>query len=573
MTQERRLLLAFALSALVLLVWQTWIMPPPPPPLEGETMPAGVPAADRPPAPAPSSTAAMPPAPETAPPAVLALSNQDLALEIASEGGVLTDLFLPRYRRHGAGDSPVDLVGSEVRAVPRLHPLALVADTEDLGGLGRWPHAIVETGPRAVTLRAAPHPLLGPVRVEKRLEIDEAGHRATLVVRLVNPTETPAAVTAARLDFPDGTRKAGSLLLHWSDLGRNGPPPLWRDQHAVTASYMDEGGKVRTPTIDPGFFSGLWGPPAPPLDIRWAAVQNRYFVSAILPRFEGAAAHFESGPADPDAGPAHTTDLYVLLPPANLPPGARIEYPFTLHLGPKSTDGLVATDARLRPLDGMEPSVLPFSLARPTVKILRFLQGLTGNYGWAIITITILIRIVLAPLTIAQIRSMERMKALQPKIEELKAKFGDDKERLNREVLKVYAEGGANPLGGCLPILLQIPVFVALYQALQWSIDLRGAPFVLWMRDLSAPDTVFTLAGIPVNILPALMGATMLWQQKISTPPSTDPSQAQTMQMMTVVMTVLFWNLPSGLTLYWTVQNILSIAQQYAMEWRRAHAR
>lgn len=560
---QGRLLLAFILSALVLFVWNVFVMPgsrepsrPPESGTAGET-----------PVVSPVRAKAIVAARIDTPPRTdVSLRTADLEIGASREGGVLTHLALLGFRRHGGNGAadPVEMVGSEVETAPRLWPLALIADTPDLGNLGRAAYEIEASETGWTARLAAAAPLLGALRVEKRLALDTAGHHLRFAVRIANPTETPASLSAARIAYPDGTRRSGSLLLHWSDLGRNEPPPLWRDQVVVTARYGDAAGKPRAVSLEPGFLASLWGPPAPPVEISWAALENRYFAAAFVPRFPGLAAHFER-----ENGAVR---MYLVLPPVDLPPGGAAEFAFDVHAGPKSTEALTAVDPRLRPLDGMEPSILPVSLARPTVRILRAIERVTGNYGWAIIVITILVRIALLPLTIASIRQMERMKALAPKIEEVKAKYADDKERLNREMLKVYAEGGANPLGGCLPIILQIPVFIALYQCLQWSVDLRGAPFILWIRDLSAPDTLFTIAGFPVNILPLVMGGTMLWQQKISTPPGTDPQQAQMMRIMSILMTVMFWTFPSGLNLYWTIQNALAIVQQYVMMARSAPA-
>jgi YidC/Oxa1 family membrane protein insertase len=157
------------------------------------------------------------------------------------------------------------------------------------------------------------------------------------------------------------------------------------------------------------------------------------------------------------------------------------------------------------------------------------------------------------------------MQGLRPKIEEVQARYADDKERLQRELMKVYSEAGVNPLGGCLPILLQMPILVGLFIAFQNAIALRGVPFILWIKDLSVPDTAFYLLGIPFNPLPLIMAATMFFQQKLSPMPSADPVQKQMLYMMPVMMTVLFYNFPSGLSLYWVTQNILSIGQQYYM--------
>jgi YidC/Oxa1 family membrane protein insertase len=161
---------------------------------------------------------------------------------------------------------------------------------------------------------------------------------------------------------------------------------------------------------------------------------------------------------------------------------------------------------------------------------------------------------------------MKDMQRMQPKLEALKKKYANDKDRLNREMMTLYRTEGINPLGGCLPILLQIPVFFALYQVLLNAIELRHAPFMLWVNDLSAPEDLFTLglAGfdLPIRLLPLIMGITMVLQQKL-TPSTMDKAQQQIMMIMPVMFTFLFWGFPSGLVLYWLVNNVISIAQQW----------
>jgi YidC/Oxa1 family membrane protein insertase len=163
-----------------------------------------------------------------------------------------------------------------------------------------------------------------------------------------------------------------------------------------------------------------------------------------------------------------------------------------------------------------------------------------------------------------QMRSMKRMSAMQPKIKEVQEKYADDKQRQSEEMMKLYRQSGVNPLGGCFPMLLQFPVFIGLYYALQSSIDLRQAHFLAWINDLSAPESLFEIPGlgIPVRVLPLLMGASMVLQSKL-TPTSVDPAQARMMMtVMPVMFTVLFYQFPSGLVLYWFVSNLLGIGQQ-----------
>jgi YidC/Oxa1 family membrane protein insertase len=187
------------------------------------------------------------------------------------------------------------------------------------------------------------------------------------------------------------------------------------------------------------------------------------------------------------------------------------------------------------------------------------------NYGVAIILLTILVRLVTMPLTNKQMRSMERMRQVQPKLKEIQEKFADDRQKQSEEMMKLYRSEGVNPLGGCFPMILQLPVFIGLFFALRSSIELRHAPFVGWIHDLSAPETLFTIPGLdlPVRVLPLVMGLSMVLQQKITPQPTIDPAQARMMMtIMPIMMTVLFYKFPSGLVLYWFVSNILAITHQ-----------
>ncbi|MEZ0329382.1 MAG: membrane protein insertase YidC [Dissulfuribacterales bacterium] len=206
-------------------------------------------------------------------------------------------------------------------------------------------------------------------------------------------------------------------------------------------------------------------------------------------------------------------------------------------------------------------------IAKPLLLFLNFIHDYIPNYGVAIIIITVIIKILFWPLAHKSAKSMKTLQKIQPKLAKLKEKYGDDKEKLNKELMQLYKTYNVNPMGGCLPMLLQIPVFFALYKVLLQSIEIRHAPFVLWITDLSAPDRLMIpgvelpwIGGIPVLTL--LMGASMYLQQRL-TPTAGDPTQAMMMRFLPLVFTFMFINFPSGLVLYWFVNNVLSIVQQY----------
>jgi YidC/Oxa1 family membrane protein insertase len=205
-------------------------------------------------------------------------------------------------------------------------------------------------------------------------------------------------------------------------------------------------------------------------------------------------------------------------------------------------------------------------LAKPMLWLLNFFHQYSGNYGVAIILLTVLIKLVFWPITQKGMKSMKNMQKLQPKIAKLKERCKDDPAKMNQEMMALYKTYKVNPVGGCLPMLIQIPFFFALYQVLLAAIELRHAPFMLWINDLSAPDRLWIGFDIPylhgIPVLTLLMGASMFFQQKMS-PTTADPAQARIMQFLPIVFTVMFINFASGLVLYWLINNLLSILQQY----------
>jgi YidC/Oxa1 family membrane protein insertase len=234
-----------------------------------------------------------------------------------------------------------------------------------------------------------------------------------------------------------------------------------------------------------------------------------------------------------------------------------------MYFGPKKTD-------ILKTLQVGAEKIVDFGwfdiIAKPMVIGMNYCNKVTHNYGIDIILLTILIKLIFYPLSVKSYKSMKEMQKTQPLLAKLKEKYKDDKQKLNAEIMDLYKKKGINPMGGCLPMVIQIPVFFALYRALSAAIELRHAPFMFWINDLSAPEDLFSLhlAGydLPIRILPLIMGVTQVIQQKM-TPTSVDPMQEKIMLAMPIVFTFIFWGFPSGLVLYWLVNNVISIAQQY----------
>ena len=295
----------------------------------------------------------------------------------------------------------------------------------------------------------------------------------------------------------------------------------------------------------------------PPLS--WVGYENNYFIQAIIPLEEQG---FQIVPRVLDAG-KELIQLVYLTDPFLLDAQQEKSLKFRLYMGPKELSQLGQAGHHLS--EAIDYGWFTF-LAKPSVHVLNWLYKYTHNYGIAIILITVLIKIIFWPLTQKSYKSMQAMKKIQPKIQQLREKYKDDREKMNTELMALYKTYKVNPLGGCLPMVLQIPVFFALYRMLYGAVELRHEPFMLWINDLTAPDrldigiAIPYLGGIPV--LTIFMGISMFIQQKM-TPTGGDPRQEQMMLLMPVIFTVFFVNFPAGLVLYWLVNNVLSIAQQY----------
>jgi len=230
------------------------------------------------------------------------------------------------------------------------------------------------------------------------------------------------------------------------------------------------------------------------------------------------------------------------------------EQNFALHgyLGPKESAVLKNINPQLT--DSIEYGLFTF-ISKPLFKVLEWFHGVVGNWGWAIVFVTLLIKLILFPLSYKGMMSMQRLKELAPQMKELKEKYGKDPQKMNAKMMEMYKKHGANPMGGCLPLLLQIPIFFAIYRVLLNAVELQGAEWTLWITNLSQMDPYF--------VLPILMGASMWYQQKITPNTMTDPMQQKIFQWLPVVMTVFFITFPAGLVLYWLVNSVFTIAQQY----------
>jgi YidC/Oxa1 family membrane protein insertase len=300
----------------------------------------------------------------------------------------------------------------------------------------------------------------------------------------------------------------------------------------------------------------------------WAAVQNRYFISAIAltqGTARGVVSSAKRRPIDvgtlegQGAGSKREEDVAINTLVVGLPPETSPVHRFIVFTGPCEYFRLSAMKVGLeRAVDLGWSWILPFSKA--LLWLLKWLYSLLGNYGVAIVVLATLVRVVFHPLNMVSMKSMRAMQKLQPEMERLRQKYKNDSQAMNAALMALYKENKINPAGGCLPLLLQMPLFVALYQVLFNAIELRRAPFFGWIHDLSAPDFLFMVGPFPLRLLPILMLATGLVQQKLT---PTDPRQMTSMYLMNVVMLVFFYNLPSGLVLYWTVMNMLTALQQW----------
>lgn len=562
MSMEHRAILAALLMAAMLIVWHTLFAPAPP---EPPSKPAAE-APGRPAAPAPPTTppVAPPPAAVASPgaPAAPAPPQRTATVEtplyravVSSEGGKLQEWTL-NYRG--------------------LKPMV---DVGNLGPAGLLIAPAPDRAPEPVALALDAEALrLGPARPGGELAL--AGEAGGLRVRQALHFEASRYVYEVRLrvENPGPAARTITVALAWSTrTSWGGTAEKFPGQHPMEFVWSAGGGIDRFPskTFSAATPEDLAQVGEQTFEAEWVAVGSAWYLAALMPRSPGfrVALRGEPPPADKDAAqrPRGRATAALQATPT-IPPGGAWEGQVAVYVGPKEYD-------RLRE-HGLEGTLnfggfpvprawggLPMEwVGVPILRLMNWVYRYVGNYGVAIILLTVLTKALFYPLSVKSVRSMKAMQVLQPQVNALRSKYKSDPRKLQEETMALYRKHRVNPMGGCLPMVAQIPVFYALYLALSVSVELQNAAFLcfgrlfgmdLWICDLASYD--------PTYVLPILMGVTMFVQQKM-TPTPGDPRQAKMMLIMPFIFTFMFLNLPSGLVLYWTVSNVLQILQQWYMD-------
>jgi YidC/Oxa1 family membrane protein insertase len=542
---ERRALLAAVLCLLVLLVYQEAVRrlypPPPASPEVPEVVasPAAEVAAESPLAPAETARTERAPRDER----VIAIDTDLYAARLTTAGGRIVSFRLKHYRTSIEPNSePLEMIQVSGGAPPPLGARYLAEgkvedDTTILYAADRDALTLAGGDAGVVTLTGT---LPSGARIEKTLAFKGDAYPVTVTLR----SDLPASFSRAGL----GWRQ------HASHAPSKDPEAHYRGAVVLVDKKVVHELATAMPPGSQNRFDAAVG---------WAGFADHYFLAAIAPDQPAQAGAVVS--ADDDA-------LQILVTAPRPAPDASNR--FVLYVGPKDVEVLEAADYQLsRAVDFGWFAVL----AVPLLKLLKLFHSATRNYGIDIILLTVLVKVLFLPLSHKSMKSMRDMQRLQPQMAKLREKFKDDRERLNKEMIELYRRHRVNPLGGCLPMLLQFPVFIGLYQALNQSIELRHAKFAFWVRDLSAPECYpwpgqaaaagcndFTVLGVPIPVLVILMGASMLLQQWLSPSTGMDPAQQRMMMLlMPIMFSVMFVSFPSGLVLYWLVNNLLTIGQQW----------
>ncbi len=532
---SRRFLLAFVLSIAVMFLWTTFFGPKPPKGVSPHT--ASAPAqAEKPAEKAPPAAAAegIPTAPAAAPSTAeetVALRGNGFTATFSSWGGALKSLSLEggKYRRkEGSASVPIDLVRL---ADGQPYPLSVAltpegARPEDAMASARAPLGVAAKDEQSVTFAGK----VGGYDVRKTFRLTGKPYELAMALEVSGGQGGTAAVLDPSF-MPPSTSSGGFL---------SGPPldfvrPICRADQK-TERYEPKEGK------EPAKVAGATA---------WAGTDQHYFVSAMFPPEPEGTCVLATGAVKGSGIAALSLPLDRVRKAA-----------FTVSAGPKELDSLRSYGRSFDTAIDYGSVASFFALfARGLLYVMRWLQVFVHNWGVAIILLTLLVRVVLFPLTYKSMQSMNEMRKLQPEIEKLKAKFGEDREKMNMAVMQLYQQHKVNPLGGCLPMLLQMPIWFALYAALQTSVELYREGF-LWMHDLTTKD--------PLYVLPLLMGVSSFAMQKLSPQPADNAQAKMMLYFFPIFFTVIMLNVPAGLTLYIFVNNVLSIAQQQYMMRRQA---
>ncbi|MEJ2155319.1 MAG: membrane protein insertase YidC [Desulfobacteraceae bacterium] len=562
--EQSRLFIAIGISFLIVFLWSVFFTPKTPktPDQAVKDGTAQIAPADNAEQPKTAPPAA-PPATATTPPPVTAPATMPAQPTKKTAKTVTVDTALYRATLSEKGGAVLHFVLKDYReALDKKSPLKEVIHSETPGGtllvsLPGVPGAdlekavyTIDTDLSQVTVGTNPQPIRftfqtpSGIRVEKIYTFHPDSYLIDLKVNVFNGgAQTYKGSLALGLrNTPD---KAGARIGFQGTSGYIGG-----DLKQIKAKNFDEKGRV----------SGAIG---------WVAIVDRYFMTSIIPTgdLEGHMVLSEEKITKQNQGDIDVLKNQVVKDIPALAPQQTATLETTVFMGPKSLKLLRSFHNNLD--KAVNFGFFDF-LAKPCLWFMNFIYGFIPNYGIAIIILTILTRGMFWPLAKKSYKSMGEMRKIQPLMQEIREKYKDDKQRMNQEMMTLYRTYKINPLGGCLPMLIQLPVFFALYRMLYSAIELRHAPFFGWITDLSAPDRLFHFGfevpymenpdGIPVMTL--LMGASMLLQQKM-TPTPGDPAQAKMMMLMPIIFTFIFINFSSGLVLYWFVSNIFSIAQQY----------
>lgn len=550
--EQGRLFLAIALSFIIFFVWQALFVDKEPvdqqPQLQEESLskkpgatpgitskPGDIPVTDR------SFTAQTPAAGSAAvqkPAKLITVDTPLYRIKISEKGGVFRSFLLKDYREAAAKDAPMkelispDVPGGSLQVGFSGNSVPGISEAVFSSGLTSSQVTIYDSA-RNLTLKwVSPEGVV----IEKSFEFSPDSYLIQFSVTVKNGSSRP---------IQDQMRVAllSVLPTKASRFGFDGPSALI-------------GKKVEQIKVKDIAEQSLY-----PGEIKWVAVQDRYFMGSVIPKDVSEAA------MKLHLGKDNLLQADYVQPAITIASETQKSFDFELYFGPKSVKILKNAGRKLD--KAVDFGMFDF-IAKPCLWLMNFLYSFIPNYGVAIIILTIMMKGLLWPLGTKSYKSMNEMKRLQPIMTEIREKYKNDKKRMNEEVMGLYKTYKINPMGGCLPMIAQIPVFFALYRMLYEAIELRHAPFFGWITDLSAPDRLFRFDfavpfmeqpyGIPVLTL--VMGGTMFLQQKM-TPSPGDPNQAKMMMLMPVVFTFIFINFSSGLVLYWLINNILSISQQY----------
>ncbi len=380
-----------------------------------------------------------------------------------------------------------------------------------------------------------------PLRIEKTYIFNKENYYFRIEYKLVN-------IGKRAVRTPNGY-----VIVSPSDF--LGPDMDFDNQYNQLSYIYNLNGEFERAEKGGGFFSDNGSLQREAGDIGWTGIMSRYFLLIMI------SENFGGTGVVCDSRKNTGFRIGVNIPVDRIAPGEDLVKSFKVYVGEKNKEKLAAVDKSI--IEAVDVSKWIEPIRDFLIWCLLKINLLVGNLGWALVIFSLLSKLVLLPLTQKSTESMKKMQELAPKINEIKEKYKDKPEVMNKEVMKLYKTNKVNPMGGCLPLLLQMPFFFALWSALLNSIDLWNAPFILWINDLSMPDTVFKIQGFNINILPIVMTASSFVQQKLTTPSAGGSGQQQKLMMfMPLIFIVIFWNMPSGLVLYWTLQNVLQIVHQ-----------